>query len=89
MGAGCETRLPAIDEGAGGRFFSPSTLAAIGCRFLVYRVLDGAAELIAGKVAGISFDPIQSKMYKLTVTGSCAILGPFECSATVSLSGSF
>jgi hypothetical protein len=39
--------------------------------------------------AGISGDVLRLKDYKVTVTGSCAIRGGFECSATVGVSGKF
>jgi hypothetical protein len=38
--------------------------------------------------AGLSFDVVQSKTYKLTLTGTCSILGGIECSGTLSFSGS-
>ena len=38
--------------------------------------------------AGLSFDLLQSKPYKLTLTGSCTILGGFECSGSLTFSGS-
>ncbi len=36
---------------------------------------------------GLSLDISPSTTYKLTLTGSCTILGGFECSATLGLSG--
>lgn len=39
--------------------------------------------------AGISADLIRQKNYQVTLTGSCAIRGDFECSATVGVSGKF
>ncbi len=38
--------------------------------------------------AGVSFDLVQSKTYKLTLAGSCTIHGEFECSGNLSFSGS-
>ena len=38
---------------------------------------------------GVSLDLSPSTTYKLTMTGSCTILGSFECSATLGLSGIF
>jgi len=37
--------------------------------------------------AGLSFDFSQRKSFRLRVTGSCSVLGGFDCSATVSMSG--
>jgi len=39
--------------------------------------------------AGISVDLMKQKDYRVTLTGSCAIRGDFECSATVGVSGTF
>jgi hypothetical protein len=39
--------------------------------------------------AGISADLMRQKNYRVTLTGSCAIRGDFECSATVGVSGRF
>ena len=39
--------------------------------------------------AGISADLMKQKDYRVTLTGSCAIRGDFECSATVGVSGTF
>jgi hypothetical protein len=39
--------------------------------------------------AGISADLMRQKDYRVTLTGSCAIRGDFECSATVGVSGRF
>ncbi len=38
---------------------------------------------------GISYDPIQAKNYRVRATGSCAVLGQVDCSATLSISGTF
>ena len=37
--------------------------------------------------AGISADLMKEKNYRVTLTGSCAIRGDFECSATIGVSG--
>jgi hypothetical protein len=37
--------------------------------------------------AGISADLMKEENYRVTLTGSCAIRGEFECSATVGVSG--
>ena len=39
--------------------------------------------------AGVSLDLIQSKQYKLTLRGTCSILGGFDCSGTLTFSGNF
>jgi len=39
--------------------------------------------------AGISADLVRQENYRVTLTGSCAIRGDFECSATVGVSGTF
>lgn len=38
---------------------------------------------------GISGDLVQRKSYRVRVTGSCSVLGPLDCSGTVSVSGKF
>ena len=41
------------------------------------------------KRAGISADIVKGDSYKVSLTGSCAVFGPFECSGTFSVSGRF
>jgi hypothetical protein len=36
---------------------------------------------------GLSFDLAQKKNYRVRVTGSCSVLGEFDCSGTFSVSG--
>jgi len=39
--------------------------------------------------AGVSVDLIQSDRYKLSLRGSCAVAGPFDCSGTLTFHGRF
>lgn len=38
---------------------------------------------------GVSVDLAQQKSYRVRVTGSCSVFGPVDCSATLSVSGTF
>ena len=38
---------------------------------------------------GVSLDLAQQKSYRVRVTGSCSVLGGVDCSATLSISGTF
>lgn len=39
--------------------------------------------------AGVSIDLIQSKQYKLTLRGTCSVMGDLDCSGTLTFSGNF